>query len=114
MKRDNIRSGGLGKIMMKLFKIKFYLLPSIRRRYLYYFRKHYVEKMLKRRRGNCDGCEGVCCLRTRKCPLLKNGKCRLYKKRMPLFCKIFPIDKKDIELSDVSDVCQYYWVKEKK
>jgi len=31
---------------------------------------------------------------------------------MILFCKIFPIDQQDIELSGVEDVCQYYWDKE--
>jgi hypothetical protein len=82
--------------------------PSLRRRFLYYFRPEYVKSSIAKRTGNCTGCSGVCCKRTRACPFLRLGKCRIYRK-MPLFCKIFPVDKKDIEISGVSDVCRYRW-----
>ena len=48
--------------------------------------------MLSRRRGSCENCGGICCIRTRAFPLLKNGKCSIYLKGIPFFCKIFPID----------------------
>ena len=66
--------------------------------------------MLSRRRGSCENCGGICCIRTRACPLLKNGKCSIYLKGIPFFCKIFPIDVRDIELAGESDVCQFYWI----
>jgi len=96
---------------MSTINILLSLRSSIRRRYLYYFKKHYVKEMLLKRRGGCDGCEGVCCRRTRKCPFLKEGKCNKYDKGIPFFCKVFPIDEKDIALAGVADVCKFYWEK---
>ena len=96
---------------MKIIPIILSLRSSIRRRYLVYLKPSYVKKQLETRKGSCEGCGGVCCKRTRPCPFLKNGKCSIYKTKIPKFCKIFPIDKKDIELAGVSDVCQYYWDK---
>lgn len=85
------------------------LLSSIRRRYLYHFKARYVKHQYVTREGSCDGCEGVCCKRTRKCPMLKEGKCKLYGKKMPYFCWIFPIDETDIRLAGVEDVCKFRW-----
>ncbi len=69
-------------------------------------------QMISKRRGSCQGCGGVCCQRTRRCPFLKGEDCSLYDSEMMLFCKIFPIDQQDIFLSGVEDVCRYYWEKE--
>jgi len=89
--------------------MKLAIYASLRRRLLYYFKPGYVRKMARLRKGGCETCKGVCCYRTRRCPLLKKGKCSIYAK-MPLFCKVFPIDPKDIELAGVKDVCGYYWI----
>ena len=80
---------------------------------LVYLKPNYVRKSLALRKGNCEGCGGVCCYRTRPCPFFdKEGVCKLYdSKKIPKFCKIFPIDKNDIKLAGVEDVCQYYWEK---
>lgn len=86
--------------------------PSIRRRYLYYFNRPYIELMAAKRKGSCEGCGGQCCTRTRLCPLLKDGKCQVYGAKVVRFCMIFPIDPQDITLSGVADVCQYYWEEE--
>ncbi|MBM3296990.1 MAG: hypothetical protein FJY83_05250 [Candidatus Aminicenantes bacterium] len=85
------------------------LLSSLRRRYLYYFRRHYVDRQLRLRKGNCDDCGAVCCLRTRKCFYVQDGKCSIYGTRIPKFCMIFPVDKRDIKLAGVEDVCQFTW-----
>jgi len=85
------------------------LLSSLRRRYLYYFRRSYVDRQIRLRRGNCDDCGAACCLRTRKCFYVKDGKCAIYGTRIPKFCMIFPVDKLDIKLASVEDVCQFTW-----
>jgi len=94
---------------MKLWLILISLQSSLRRRYLYYFRRPYVEKMLSLRQGSCEGCRDICCARIRLCPFLEKGRCSRYLDGIPLFCKIFPVDTRDIELGGVSDVCQYSW-----
>ena len=99
---------------MKLFKIKLSLIASLRRRYLFIFKRSYVNKMLSKRQGSCDGCGGMCCIRNMNCSFFKKGKCSIYNKGIPLFCKIYPIDQKDIELGGMSDVCQFYWEDDEK
>ncbi|MBS1194453.1 MAG: hypothetical protein H6R29_385 [Methanomicrobia archaeon] len=94
---------------MTLWLMLISLRSSLRRRYLYFFRRDYVEKMLSVRQGSCEGCGGVCCARVRSCPFLEEGRCSLYTNGIPFFCQLFPVDWKDIELSAVSDVCQYSW-----
>lgn len=96
---------------MKIITMLLSLRSSVRRRYYCYFKKKHVEEMLSKRQGSCEGCEGVCCYITRICPFIEDGKCKLYKKGIPFFCKVFPIDEKDIELAGVADVCKYYWKK---
>ncbi|MBM3295580.1 MAG: hypothetical protein FJY82_13825 [Candidatus Aminicenantes bacterium] len=85
------------------------LLSSLRRRYLYYFRRDYVDSQIRSRRGDCQGCGAACCLRTRKCFYVKDGKCSIYATHIPRFCKIFPVDPLDIRLASVEDVCQFHW-----
>lgn len=83
-----------------------YLYASLRRRLLYWFRRDYVERQRKGRTGVCLG-QGHCCARTMPwCAYFGAGKCRVYD-RQPLFCRIFPIDRKDQQLSGVSGVCAY-------
>jgi len=98
---------------MKIIPILLSLRSSIRRRYLVYLRPKYVKKQLAARKGSCDGCGGVCCIRTRQCPFVdEKGLCKLYASgKIPKFCKIFPIDEKDIKLAGMEDVCQYHWEK---
>ncbi len=100
---------------MGLLAILLSLRSSIRRRYLVYLKPGYVKKRLETRKGSCGGCGGICCIRTRKCPFVdEKGLCKLYNSgKIPKFCKIFPIDEKDIGLAGVDDVCQYYWDKKK-
>lgn len=86
------------------------LYPSLRRRVFYYFRREVMERSLAARQGSCEGCGGQCCLRTRRCPFLRDGLCSRYDEGIFTFCKIFPIDPQDIELSGVADVCRYYWL----
>ena len=105
MKKEN---GFLKKILLIALSMR----SSIRRRYLYYFKRDYVNKMIEKRHGSCEGCGGICCIRTRRCPFLNEAKCKLYNTNMPFFCKVFPIDKKDIALAGVKDCCQFYWEKE--
>jgi hypothetical protein len=39
--------------------------------------------------------------------------CQIYG-RQPFFCRIFPIDKKDKDMSRVSGVCGYKWEEDEK
>lgn len=84
-----------------------YLYASLRRRWLYLFRRGYVERQLRRRSGGCSECGGTCCRKTMPwCRYLDAGRCLLYGGQ-PLFCRIFPIDERDQELCDVRGTCGY-------
>ncbi len=83
---------------------------SLRLRYLVYFRPKYVINQILNRKGKCN-LEGCCCRSTTWfCEHFKDGKCTIYKNQ-PFFCKIFPIDQKDIQLSNVENKCTYHWKK---
>ena len=83
-----------------------YVYAGIRRRVIFYFCKGYFNRQLARRRGACNQ-EGACCKLTIPwCPHLEDNVCRIYSVQ-PLFCRIFPVDVKDLELSGVQGVCAY-------
>ncbi|MFA4992231.1 MAG: hypothetical protein WC569_06595 [Candidatus Omnitrophota bacterium] len=91
-------------------KVNFFvvLLSGLRHRWLVYFRPRYTIVSLLRRKGQCKAC-GLCCfLNTPGCRHLKDGNCALYASQ-PFFCRVFPIDEKDKEMSGVSGECGYYW-----
>jgi len=58
----------------------------------------YINRMRKRRRGECKRC-GYCCLLVHRCVFLKreNGMavCTIHRLR-PANCSIFPVDSRDI------------------
>jgi hypothetical protein len=84
---------------------------SIRRRFLVYFKHKYVKESLKKRKGSCN-CGGICCERNYpSCPFWMGKRCAI--NPPPMWCRMFPIDEKEIELSNVKDVCGYYWKKRK-
>lgn len=89
------------------------LISSIRRRLIWLFKPRYIIEQIKKRKGSCEGCGAICCTQTRKCPLVKDGKCKIYKSSIPFFCWVFPIDEEDIKLAGVKEVCQFYWPKPK-
>lgn len=85
-----------------------YIYGSIRRRFIFYFARDYFNNQMLKRKGTCS-LGGHCCKITLPwCPYLENGRCSVYDKQ-PFFCKIFPIDEKDKELSDVKELCGYYF-----
>jgi len=72
------------------------LIGKFRRLYLVNFRKGYVRKQLKRRKGECHQC-GLCCTFLFTCPFLNRlGLCLIYGRCRPNVCKAFPIDQRDI------------------
>ena len=74
-----------------------HLTGKTRRFYLVHFRKGYVKRQLKLRRGQCRQC-ARCCNLIFKCPLLsKEGLCLSYDKYRWAVCKVFPIDQRDID-----------------
>ena len=88
-----------------------YLYAGVRRRFIFYFNKSYLNSQLSKRKGGCAVCLPYrkCCKMTIPwCPYLEDEKCSIYD-RQPFFCKIFPIDEKDIELNDVKGLCTYYF-----
>lgn len=92
------------RITKKAFKNK------LRRNFLCTFHKKEVIDNLKFRHGECLQC-GRCCELLFKCPfLVKNGqgtKCLIYNIVRPNSCKMFPIDRRDIE--EVNFKCGYYF-----
>ncbi len=79
-----------------------------RKRYIRYFRPSVFKTAQRTRKGECKAC-GSCCRINTSCPFLDvTGKCTIYHKQ-PYFCRVFPIDKRDIQLNGVSNTCGYYW-----
>lgn len=70
---------------------------KVRRFCLVHFRKTYVREQLRARTGACRQC-GFCCNMLFTCPLLtRAGRCVAYGVCRPLSCKVFPIDRRDID-----------------
>lgn len=90
---------------------------GIRRRLLVYFRPEYVIKSLLSRKGECKVCGTCCKLNLPNCKYFDGKKCEFGRlglaKDSRFWCWVFPIDRKDQELSDVEDVCGFYWEDEK-
>jgi len=87
------------------------LLSGLRHRLLVYFRPRYTIDSLLKRKGKCQAC-GQCCLLNKPwCRYFKEGKCQVYDQQ-PFFCKIFPIDEKDKDMSGVAEKCGCYWDQE--
>ena len=83
-----------------------HIYAGLRRRVIFYLRPGYFKRQLAGRKGACNQ-EGACCKLTIPwCPHLDGSACRIYSAQ-PLFCRVFPIDEKDLELSDVKGVCAY-------
>jgi hypothetical protein len=75
------------------------------------FRKEEVIAQLALRRGDCNRC-GACCEILFKCPFLKKHDdgtttCGIYEDR-PNQCRLFPIDKRDLE--EVRGSCSFYFI----
>jgi Fe-S-cluster containining protein len=99
----------LKSIILSISKGKLkYIYAGIRRRLIFYFAKRYFQRQIARRRGACSKA-GHCCQATMPwCVYFKENTCIVYKQQ-PLFCRIFPVDERDQELSDVKTVCGYYF-----
>jgi Fe-S-cluster containining protein len=105
MNAYNYLKAALRLIISAKFK---YIYAGIRRRFIFYFRRKYLNAQISKRKGQCSRL-GHCCEKTFSwCQYFKHGLCSIYD-RQPLFCRIFPIDKKDIELSDMQGSCNYYF-----
>lgn len=75
------------------------------------FRKDEVVAQLALRQGDCNRC-GACCEILFKCPFLKKHRdgtttCGIYEDR-PNQCRLFPIDKRDLE--EVRGSCSFYFI----
>jgi hypothetical protein len=82
---------------------------KLRRFYLAKFRRGYVERMRRTRRGECRRC-GSCCSIMFRCPHLKDANhCAIYVKRYRQ-CDDYPIDHRDLRYRE--DVCGHYFVRE--
>ncbi|GBE32873.1 hypothetical protein BMS3Bbin05_01801 [bacterium BMS3Bbin05] len=86
------------------------IVGKLRRFYLVHFRKDYVKRQLKLRRGECRQC-AQCCSLVFTCPMLTRRKlCRTYRKWRWKVCTVFPIDRRDIDDVGISGVqCGYFF-----
>ncbi len=88
-------------LLRKTFFSQF--LRKVRRLYLSYFHKGYVEKSVaSERKGECRRC-GLCCELLFKCPFLgrdsqKLPYCRIYGDLRPGSCRNYPFDRVDSEV----------------
>jgi hypothetical protein len=85
-----------------------HLMGKLRRFYLVYIRKRYVQRQLALRKGECHQC-GLCCSFLFVCPMLTQEQlCRIYKKCRSEICKVFPINQRDIaEVALCGGTCGY-------
>ncbi|HDH33825.1 MAG TPA: hypothetical protein ENH18_01915 [Nitrospirae bacterium] len=98
---------------MLLIKI-IHIIGKIRRLCIVHFKKDYIRSQLKLRRGQCRQCARCCSLAFR-CPLLtRDNLCLTYMKGRPDVCKLFPIDRRDIEDVAVFGGQCGYWFEEDK
>ncbi len=86
------------------------------RRYFYViFKREYIRKQIKNRKGSCIG-HGCCKTRIIHCAhfIKKTNECNLWKekgyKALPYLCKISPFDEKD-KTNFVKKNCNFYWNK---
>ncbi|EPR43102.1 hypothetical protein dsx2_2462 [Desulfovibrio sp. X2] len=79
-----------------------------RRFLLVHFRKEYVRRQLSGRSGGCRQC-GTCCNLLFTCPMLTTHRtCLAYGTCRPEACKVFPIDRRDIdEVATCGGRCGY-------
>jgi hypothetical protein len=90
---------GLSQCAQLVYESRFLtqLAGKCRRLYLVHFRKKYVRRQLSQRAGECRQC-GTCCALLFTCPMLtRKGLCLVYGRCRPQACRVFPIDKKDLE-----------------
>ncbi len=89
-----------------------HVMGKLRRIYLVYFRKGYVERHLALRKGECHQC-ARCCSFVFVCPMLTTQRqCRIYNKFRLEMCKRFPIDQRDIdEVALAGGTCGYHFEK---
>jgi hypothetical protein len=87
-----------------------HLMGKFRRFYLVYFRKGYVQRQLKLRKGECHQC-GRCCSFLFVCPMLTEQRlCRIYRKGRLEICRVFPIDERDVnEVALHEGTCGYFF-----
>ena len=92
---DPNRSHRSGKVIGKSHFV-IHLIGKLRRFYLVHFRKKYVQKQLALRDGKCRQCS-QCCVLLFVCPVMtQEGRCLIYDNFRWDVCKVFPIDKRDI------------------
>lgn len=87
---------------IKEFLFVIHLAEKLRRVYLVHFRKDYVKRRLKLQKGQCRQC-ARCCSLAFTCPMLTRRKlCSTYRKGKWKVCKVFPIDRRDVDDAAIS------------
>jgi len=83
---------------------------KLRRIFLVHFARRYVRSQLSLRKGECSQC-GCCCHFAFPCAhLTRQGLCRVYDGRRWLVCRVFPIDRRDLEdVARAGGRCGYHW-----
>lgn len=97
------------KVFNKKVNLLMVLFSGLRHRWLVFFRPRYTISSLLKRKGSCRACGFCCILNKPSCRYIgDDGRCKIYD-RQPFFCKVFPIDERDKEMSGVADDCGYRW-----
>jgi hypothetical protein len=80
--------------------------------------RDHIDRMKRRRRGECRRC-GACCRLVYRCPFLRMdgdlAVCTVHQRR-PQNCRIFPVDRLDLEDRDLVDParpCGFWFVEDK-
>jgi len=91
-----------------------YLFQKIRRAYLINFKPEYVVAQVEKRKGVCGkhGCcgksiGGKIVTGIRGCFDKQTGLCK-HPDKMPIHCRTYPIDEKDI-VEKFKNICNFYW-----
>ena len=92
------------------------LADYLKRVWVWHTNRKAINKSLKERKGKCKQCGKCCVILGFKCPFLsKDNKCKIYKYRPLLLCKIPPLNlfKGEREKHKKID-CGFYWEEKKK
>jgi len=88
----------------------------IKRIFVYVFQRKRIEESIRTRKGRCKQCGKCCRIFGIRCPFLsKDNRCRIYRFRPKILCKLPPLNLYKGEIEKHKEInCGYYWAAKKR